>query len=508
MPTFKNPVIKGFAPDPSVCAVGDDYYLATSTFAYFPGVPIYHSKDLVNWKQIGNILDREEQLPLSGAEHSGGIFAPCLRYHDGTFYMITTNVTEGGNFIVTAKDPAGPWSNPYYIDHAPGIDPSLFFDDDGKCYYIGTRPNPEGVKYNGDWEVWLQELDLTTMQLSGVSTKLWKGALHTAIWPEAPHIYKIDGYYYLLIAEGGTGYNHACTVARSERVDGPYIGNKNNPILTHRHLGKDFPVHNVGHGDFVQTPDGQWYMTMLASRLFDGYSNLGRETFLAEVVFEDGWPVVNPGVGRLLEEQTHKLPLVPVEETTHFTFESLRPEFMFLRNPVMTHYAFNVGDGRLRLYPTTETIKDLASPTYISVKQQAMDYHLTTRLNLALTSGSEAGLAILQNERYSIRLVVVVEDSQTTVQMLSLIDGEETILNSVPINGDDVTLEIQGAGQRVKGLCRINEETIVVAEDVDSHYLSTEVAGGFVGCTLGIYTTSTNAQPGHVDAHYLSMTKQ
>lgn len=508
MPTFKNPVIEGFAPDPSVCAVGDDYYLVTSTFAYFPGVPIYHSKDLVNWKQIGNVLDREEQLPLTGAEHSGGIFAPCLRYHDGTFYMITTNVTEGGNFVVTAKDPAGPWSNPYYIDNAPGIDPSLFFDDDGKCYYIGTRPNPEGVKYNGDWEVWLQELSLETMQLTGVSTKLWKGALHTAIWPEAPHLYKKDGYYYLLIAEGGTGYNHACTVARSEKVDGPYIGNKNNPILTHRHLGKDFPVHNVGHGDFVETPDGQWYMTMLASRLFDGYSNLGRETFLAEVTFEDGWPVVNPGVGRLLEEQEHKLPLIPVEETTHFTFESLRPEFMFLRNPVMEHYTFNVNDGHLRMVPTPVTIKDLDSPTYLSVKQQAMDYQLKTKLKLNLAPQSEAGLVILQNERYSIRLVVVVNQDQTTVQMISLIDGEETILGSKAISGDELTLEIEGKGQCVKGMCHINGETITVADNVDSHYLSTEVAGGFVGCTLGVYTTSTNDTPGYVDVDYLSMTKE
>jgi len=246
-------------------------------------------------------------------------------------------------------------------------------------------------------------------------------------------------------------------------------------------------------------------MTMLASRLFDGYSNLGRETFLAEVVFEDGWPVVNPGVGRLLEEQVHKLPLVPVETSTHFTFESIRPEFMFLRNPVMTNYNFNASNGSLRLTPTAETIKDLASPTYISVKQQAMDYQLSTRLHLALASRSEAGLVILQNERYSIRLVVVVEENQTTVQMLSLIDGEETILNSVPIKSTDVTLEIQGTGQRIKGLCRINDETIVVAEDVDSHYLSTEVAGGFVGCTLGLYTTSTNAQPGYVEVAYLSL---
>ena len=155
MNLYKNPILEGFSPDPSVCAVGDDYYLVTSTFAYFPGVPIYHSKDLVNWTQIGNILDRPEQLPLQNAEHSQGIFAPSIRYHDGIFYMTTTNVTNGGNFYVTATDPAGPWSEPHYLENAPGIDPSLFFDEDGKCYYVGTRPNPKGVTYNGDWEVWL-----------------------------------------------------------------------------------------------------------------------------------------------------------------------------------------------------------------------------------------------------------------------------------------------------------------------------------------------------------------
>ncbi|BAM48504.1 glycoside hydrolase family 43 protein [Amphibacillus xylanus] len=507
MNKFTNPVIEGFAPDPSVCAVGDDYYLVTSTFAYFPGVPVYHSKDLVNWKQIGNALHREEQLKLLNAEHSAGIFAPCIRYHEGTFYMITTNVSHGGNFLVTATDPAGPWSDPYFIDNAPGIDPSLFFDDDGKCYYVGTRPNPEGVKYNGDWEVWLQEFDLETMQLTGVSTKLWKGALHTAIWPEAPHIYKKDGYYYLLIAEGGTGFNHACTVARSERVDGPYIGNKNNPILTHRHLGKDFPVHNVGHGDFVETPDGKWYITLLASRIFDGYSNLGRETFLAEVVWEDGWPVVNPGVGRLLEVQEHKLPLVPVEQTEKHTFETIKPEFMFLRNPDMSNFDNKVREGWLRLHPTTTTIKDLASPTFLSVRQQSMWYKLSTHVELALAPGGEAGLVILQNDKYSIRLVAVEEENQTVVKMVTMIDSEETVVGSEVITEKDIVLEIHGTGQRVKGICRVGDQELVIAEDVDAHYLSTEVAGGFVGCTLGIYTTSTAKEPGYADFEWLENKK-
>ncbi len=221
-----------------------------STFAYFPGVPIFHSKDLKNWEQIGHVLERPSQIPLEGCGHSQGIYAPTIRYHDGTFYMITTNVSGGGNFYVTAQDPKGPWSDPVWLgEEAPGIDPSLFFDEDGTCYYVGTRPNPEGVRYNGDWEIWVQELDLEKGCLTGESTKIWKGAMNGVIWPEGPHLYKKEGYYYLMIAEGGTGPDHSVTVARSRQIGGPYEGNPDNPILTHRHLGKNYPVVYVGHGE-------------------------------------------------------------------------------------------------------------------------------------------------------------------------------------------------------------------------------------------------------------------
>lgn len=226
MVTAKNPILSGFYPDPSVCAVGEDYYLVLSTFAYFPGVPIFHSKDLAHWEQIGHVLDRPSQLPLEGCGHSDGIFAPTLRYHDGVFYMITTNVSGSvlttnvsgrGNFVVTARDPKGPWSEPHWLD-SPGIDPSLFFDEDGSCYYVGTRPDIDGPKYRGDWEVWCQRLDLETMKLTGESRRLWKGALKNVVWPEGPHLYKKDGYYYLMIAEGGTGAEHCITIARSREV--------------------------------------------------------------------------------------------------------------------------------------------------------------------------------------------------------------------------------------------------------------------------------------------------
>ncbi|WP_161878957.1 glycoside hydrolase family 43 protein [Alkalibacterium sp. MB6] len=504
MQTFKNPVLAGFSPDPSVCAVGDDYYLVTSTFSYFPGVPIYHSKDLVNWTQIGNVLDREEQLNLTGLNHSEGIFAPTLRYHDGTFYMITTNVPHGGNFVVTATDPAGPWSNPYFIDNAPGIDPSLYFDDDGKCYYVGTREDRLGAKYNGDWEVWLQEFDLETMQLTGVSTAIWKGALKDAIWPEGPHIYKKDGYYYVMIAEGGTSFNHAVTIARSKSIDGPYVGNKNNPILTHRHLGSQFPVHNVGHADLVETPDGKWYMTCLAVRPIDGYSNMGRETFLAEVIWEDDWPVVNPGAGRLLEEQEHALPLQPVKERETFDLTEDNPSFLHLRNPDVNRYDSESREGWLRVFPNEYTLKDKASPIYRGLRQSAASFTLSTRLEEHLTDKSEAGLALIQSNEYAVRLVLVTSGGDKQVQFISTSNGEDRVIGLKSVDSSEMELTIEVTGLNLKASFKADNEEVVVVEDADIHHLSPEVAGGFVGCTMGIYATSLK-DDGHADFNYLKL---
>ena len=226
----KNPILSGFYPDPSICRAGNDYYLVTSTFCYFPGIPVFHSTDLVHWNQIGNVLDRESQIPLAGTGLAGdGIYAPTIRYHEGVFYVITTNVRGGiGNFIVTATDPAGPWSDPIPL-HSEGIDPSLFFDDDGKCYYCGTKARREGSRYFGDNEIYIQELDLNTMTLVGESWPAWHGALRNVEWPEGPHIYKKDGWYYLLISEAGTAHMHCVTVARSKSLNEPFTGYAGNP---------------------------------------------------------------------------------------------------------------------------------------------------------------------------------------------------------------------------------------------------------------------------------------
>ncbi len=297
--TFRNPILPGFYPDPSICRVGDDFWLVTSSFSYFPGVPIFHSLDLVNWEQVGHVLDRPSQLDLDAVQHSHGIFAPTLRHHDGIFYMITTLVGKQGNFIVTARNPAGPWSDPFWLEDAPGIDPSLFFDTDGRAWVTGTADAPDSA-YWGDNEIWMRELDLATMKLHGPRHGLWRGAAKTSNWVEAPHLYRMGEWYYLMIAEGGTEYHHAVTIARSKNLFGPYEGNPANPILTHRHLGKSAPIWNAGHADLVCTSMGEWWMVCLASRPYGGhFRNLGRETFLAPVSWEDDWPVVSPGTGKL-----------------------------------------------------------------------------------------------------------------------------------------------------------------------------------------------------------------
>ena len=206
---YRNPVIPGFNPDPSVCRVGDDFYLVTSSFEYFPGLPIYHSRDLVNWRQIGHCLTRDSQLELNGAYSSGGLFAPSIRHHDGVFYVICTNNTGKGNFYCTATDPAGPWSEPIWVN-IPSIDPDIFWDDDGKTYFV----------YPGGGGMRIAPIDIETGKVTGPPTQVWNGM--GGRYPEAPHIYRKDGFYYLMIAEGGTEYTHGVTIARSRNLMGPY----------------------------------------------------------------------------------------------------------------------------------------------------------------------------------------------------------------------------------------------------------------------------------------------
>lgn len=495
----KNPILSGFYPDPSICAVGEDFYLVNSSFAYFPGLPVFHSRDLAHWEQIGNCMERVSQLPLEGAKHSGGLFAPTIRYHEGTFYVICTNVTHGGNFIVTAQNPAGPWSEPSYLEGADGIDPSLFFDEDGRCYYIGTHPNPAGCQYDGDWYIWVQELDLAAMKLMGEVHNVWNGAMRGVHWPEGPHLYKKGEYYYILHAEGGTGPEHAVSVCRSRNVFGPYENNFCNPIFTHRHLGSAYPIQYVGHADLVETSRGDWYMVMLAVRPLKGYTTLGRETFLARVIWEKDWPVVNPGVGMLTDTVEVDLPeWVPGNEENRtekyydFTKQrSLGVEFLTIRNPQEGSYTLT--EKGLQMSFGKHTLKEKESPSYLALRQENHFFEAAAVLSTAnLSEGKKAGIALVQSNEYHLRAEVSRGAAGKIKIEGFLCKGSQDELvcsREILLTGQELALHL-----RVKGLTAEmfweNEETgedNLLFDKLDISSLSTEVAGGFVGCTVGMY---------------------
>ncbi len=499
---FRNPILPGFYPDPSICRVKDDYYLVTSTFEYFPGLPIFHSRDLIHWHQIGHVLERASQLPLEGIAASKGPYAPTLRYAGGVFYVINTLVegqTKSGNFIVTATNPAGPWSEPYWLKNAPGIDPSLFFDEDGRAWYVGNRMAMHS-QYQGHTEIWLQELDVKQMRLIGQPQVLWDGALKKAIWAEAPHIYKINGYYYLMIAEGGTAHNHAVTIARSEKITGRYEVNPRNPILTHRHLGLDYPIVGTGHADLVDTPSGEWWMVCLAMRPYGGYFyNLGRETFLTPVRWEEDWPVVSPGIGRVelsypapdLPEQTW--PEVPARDD--FDSLTLALQWNFLRSPSDEFANLSERPGYLRLRLRPQRISEQSNPSFVGRRQQHIHFTARTKLEFTPQSQNEcAGLALIQNNNFHF-LFVVTQGNNPVVRLIKRAQGMEVILAEQPIQAGEIQVKVEAHEQAYNFyFSEQRDEWYAVAENVDGRILSTPVAGGFVGAYIAMYASS-NGRP-------------
>jgi xylan 1,4-beta-xylosidase len=493
---FKNPILPGFYPDPSICRVGDDYYLVTSTFAYFPGIPIFRSKDLVNWEQIGHVLDRASQLNLDGVGHSEGIFAPVIRYYKGIFYVITTNVSGNGNFIVTTTDPAGEWSEPYWLEDANGIDPLLFFDDNGHAYYTGTRPVPEGEVYFGNYEIWLQELDLNHMKLIGEKYSLWRGAMRDVIWPEGPHLYKINNLYYLMISEGGTDYYHSVTIARSNCIIGPYEGNPGNPILTHRHLGRAYPIVNTGHADLVETKNGQWWMVALASRPYGGYyRNLGRETFLVPVRFENGWPIVSPGTGHI--DFTYKCPDLPsypkATEVTRDDFleNKLNDVWNCIRTPREQFWDLNKKAGYLRLKLRAETINEEVNPSFIGRRQQHKNFEVCTSMEFSpINENESAGIVLIQNNKFNFQFVYTMNDQQYVIQLKRCFQGKNELLAEKSFFSECIYLKVTAKGQDYNfyyGSDIRNLKTLI--EKVDGRILSTDIAGGFVGTYIGMYAS-------------------
>ena len=466
---LSNPIIPGFSPDPSVVAVGEDYYIVNSTFHYFPGVPVYHSRDLQNWEQIGNVLDRPSQLPLEESSASLGIYAPTIRYNDGTFYMITTLVGGYGNFMVTATDPAGPWSEPILLEQQ-GIDPSLYFED-GKCYMVS----------NPDATITLCEIDPATGATLSPGKALWRGT--GGRFPEGPHIYKKGGWYYLLISEGGTELAHKLTVARSRNIYGPYEANPANPIFTHCSLqAQESNIQGTGHGDLFQASDGSWWIVFLAYRRYGGdFHHLGRETFLAPVSWEKGWPVINGG-NPVTEKMTVRMSAVPEKPKpadVKYDFSTIGPEWMHIQHPVADNYSAK--DGILTLQGNGDGF-DWGSwhPTALLRRQQAAECEFG--IHVSLQGEGEAGLAVYQTHNGHLEFFLRQEkgrpEAVVRIRLHSIL--HEQAVAALP--SGSARLDIRAYGDHYEMLLNGAPFT-----SVDTKLLSTEIAGGFTGVTFGPY---------------------
>jgi xylan 1,4-beta-xylosidase len=509
--TLVNPILTGFYPDPSIVRVGADYYLVNSTFSYFPGIPVFHSKDLKNWKQIGNVISRTSQMNFVGDRVTRGLFAPAIDYHKGTYYLTCTLIDHKGNFVVTAKDPAGPWSDPVWLPQVKGIDPSLFFDDN-KAYILYNSDPPDRVSlYPGHRTIRIYEFDPIALRVVGEETTLVNGGVDITkkpVWIEGPHIMKANNWYYLYAAEGGTSVNHSEVVFRSRSVLGPYVPYAENPILTQKGLPADrkYPVTSAGHAQFVVGPDGKTYAIFLAVRPYqDDFYNTGRETFIAPVEWRNEWPVINPQSA--VVRYSYQAPYKEVKQSQalpqsgNFSYtlsfeKQLDPSLLFLRTCDSSSFALSKADG-LTLNLKPETCMDTGNPSFIGKRQQHLYCSVETELSFATTKANEkAGLTIFQDELHFYFICKSVEKDQPVVQLYK--SNPETkkmdLLAQVPLAGNSkkLWLRISAEGQFYSfRFADQPSEWKLLKDSVDAKFLSTHVAGGFTGCLFGLYATSS-----------------
>ncbi|MBP3609709.1 MAG: family 43 glycosylhydrolase [Lachnospiraceae bacterium] len=486
---YNNPVIKGFYPDPSVCYANGKYYLVSSSFQYFPGVPLFESEDLVNWRQIGHVLTRKSQVMLEKINSSGGVFAPTIRYNDGRFYMVTTNDTTHENFYVYTDDIYGEWSEPVTVKQ-DGIDPSLLFDG-GHVYFMSNGTDDNGVS-----GVVQCEIDIATGKKLSASRCIWKGSGGRFL--ESPHMYHIKDTYYLMAAEGGTEYGHMITYAKSDSVWGPFVDYPCNPVLTNRNKAP-YIIQGIGHGDLIQKQNGDWYIMCLGFRqihMWRTYHILGREVFLVPVKFgEDGWFTAgNDGTA----EQEYEIAgdFVQKEKKT-YTFENTdwNIDWCYLRHPVMENYELT--QGKAVLHGSDITLDCVDSPTFLGIRQR--DFHMKLVVNVALDEG-EAGVTVYscENEHYDIAVRKAAGRNEYEVVLKLNIGDIKHEQKIVGISSAEACLCVDCDGNFYHfSVISRNTETIgetlpVVLGSAQTKYVSKEVSEGFTGVVLGLYAVGRN----------------
>ncbi len=487
-----NPILPGFYPDPSICRVGEDFYLVNSSFEYFPGVPLWHSRDLRNWRQLGHVLTRPSQLPLkAGIKPSDGIYAPTLRHHDGRFYMITTFMPEVGNFLVHTTDINGPWSEPVRLAQG-GIDPSLHFEADGRCIFTSNGTGWAPVRGAYQCEI----NPLTGEQLSPTRF-IWPGT--GGSYPEAPHLFRRGEFYYLMMAEGGTAECHMVTVSRSREPYGPFENCPHNPILTHRSLMS--PVQATGHADFVEDQNGRWWAVFLGYRYAEhGLHPLGRETYLAPVTWtDDGWPVVNEGLplARSASGDTG-LPAHPWPEAAtrdDFDAPALGHDWVFARLPDPAAWSLTAQPGALTLRCLAPSPDDLASFAGVLRRQRHFEFTASTQLDFSpAAANEEAGLIVMMDHQHHYEIAVTQRDGGRAAIVQRRIGTLTAEVARLALGEGPVTLTLAGDRTHYQlGLITAPGVPPQWLASGEVRYLCTEVTGGYNGVMLGVYATARGA---------------
>ena len=508
---YRNPILPGFQPDPSIIRVGKDFYVVNSSFGWIPGLPIYHSRDLVNWTQIGNAIPESADFKIPAVGINRGIFAPTIRWHKGLFYIITTCIDCEGNFIITAKNPRGPWSKPIWLDTVTGIDPDLFFDTDGRVW-ITNNDEPQGpAQYEGHRALWLQEYDPAQGKVIGPRTVLVDRGVkpeEKPIWSEGPHIFKKDGWYYLTAAEGGTSDDHRQTIYRSKKVEGPYTPGPNNPILTQRDLdpARALPVYATGHADFVKLPGDRWWAVFLATRPYErNLTNLGRETFLLPVNWKEGWPEILPqGKAVPLRAKRPALPRARQKAdyskwVEDFNTTTLGPQWLSRKAPASDWLSLTEKPGSLVLRGT--------GPQFIGQRLRHRNAEISTTIAIPPAEQfGRAGLAAIADEGHQFfygiengpegrRLVIAAKGLKGTA-------GADVVLYDkvlMPVGSNEIRLKmhIKGASADFAYADARGDWTTVLA-DADARLLATEYdILLFTGTVVGLYTSDLMKREGH-----------
>ncbi len=513
----QNPILRGFNPDPSILRVGEDYYIATSTFEWFPGVQIHHSRDLVNWQLIGRPLERLSQLNMMGNPDSGGIWAPCLSYDKGKFYLIYTDVKAwkadpykiAYNYLVTAESIEGPWSEPAYLNTS-GFDPSLFHDDDGRKWLVNLVWDHR-KDHDRFGHIILQEYDEDSKQLVGPRKAIFKGTEIGSV--EGPHIYKVNDYYYLLTAEGGTEYQHAESIARSQSLEGPYEVHPSNPLITASGQA-DLALQKAGHASMVEAADGSWYLAHLCGRPIDGkHCILGRETALQPIEWINGWPYIQGGENQpLLNWVIETNDEVPEAQNTRIDFqdmETLPLDFQSLRRPITEDW-LSLADrpGWLRLYgqePTTSLFKQ----SLIARRLQAFHADIETQMEFEPQDFQEmAGLIAYYDTRnhYYLR----ISRDEELGKCLNIIQTDkgisEELLDEIPIpDSRAISLKVEIRKQSLQFYYRLQGDWIAVGNSLPTKILSDDYDHlGFTGAFIGMCAQDITGQFQHADFKYFN----